>query len=276
MSYYQQQNSFNRPGLKFGPGAISPFIKYIIIINLAVFILQQDFLMPGLTQMLGLTPYTFYKEFPNLLYQPFTYMFLHGGVGHIFFNMLALWMFGTEIEYTWGTKRFAKFYLLGGIAGAVLTLLVKTSQMVPMVGASAAIYAILSAYWFMFPNRKLYIYLVLPVPVKWAIPGLMLFGFLFGGANVAHFAHLGGALFGFLYMKTDWKFLSLTDKLKRRKYKKQEAKFEKNRQNAEKMMQQVDRVLDRINEVGIENLTKEERKILDDASSGLSNKDQLQ
>ena len=276
MNYYQQNNNFSRPGFKFGPGAISPFIKLMMIINLAVFILQQDFMIPSLTVWLGLTPSAFYREFPNLLYQPFTYMFLHGGVGHIFFNMLALWMFGTEIEYTWGTKRFARFYLLGGIAGAVLTLMIKTSQVVPMVGASAAIYAILAAYWFMFPNRKLYIYFVLPVSVKWAIPGLMLFGFLFGGENVAHFAHLGGALFGFLYMKTDWKLLSFSDKLKQRKYKKQQAKFEQNRKNAEKVMQEVDRVLDRINEVGFENLTKEERKILEDASNGLSNKDQLQ
>ena len=275
MNYYQQQSSSNRPKLNFGPGGISPFIKVIIIVNLIVFILQQDFLFPSLTDIFALTPYTFFKEFPNQLFQPFTYMFLHGGVGHIFFNMLALWMFGTEIEHTWGSKRFARFYLWGGLAGAALTLIVKSSQVNPMIGASAAIYAVLAAYWFMFPNRKLYIYFVLPIPVKWAIPGLMLLGFMFGGPHVAHFAHLGGALFGVLYMKTDWKMLSFTDKLKQRKYKKQEAKFEQNRKNAERVMGRVDEVLDRINEVGIENLTKEERKILDDASNGLSNKDQL-
>ncbi len=275
MSYYQQQSGSSRPGFNFGPGTLSPFIKVMIIVNFVVFLLQQDYLMPGLSGIFGLTPYTFFKDFPNQLYQPFSYMFLHGGLGHFFFNMLILWMFGTEIELTWGTKRFAKFYLLGGLAGAVLTLIVKSSQIAPMVGASAAIYSVMVAYWFLYPNRQLYIASVLPVQVKWAIPGMMLLGFLFGGANVAHFAHLGGALFGILYMKTDFGMLSFSKKLKERKYKKQEAKFEKNRKNAEKVMNRVDDVLDRINEVGIENLTKEERKILDDASNGLSKKDQL-
>jgi len=275
MNQYQQNSGFGRPGFKFGPGGLSPFIKLMLIVNLAVFILQQDFLIPSLSSLLGLTPYSFFKEFPNKLFQPFTYMFLHGGLGHLFFNMLALWMFGTEIEFTWGRNRFAKFYLLGGLAGAILTLLIKSSQINPMVGASAAIYAVLVAYWFLYPTRKLYIYFVIPVPVKYAIPGLMLLGFLFGGDNVAHFAHLGGAIFGFLYMKSDWKVLSLTSKFEQYKYKKQEERLVKNRKNAEKVMRSVDEVLDRINEVGLENLTKEERKILDDASNGLSNKDQL-
>ncbi len=221
MSYYQQQSGSGRPGFNFGPGAISPFIKLIIIANFVIFLLQQNYLFPAITGIFGLSPYSFFQQFPNQLYQPFTYMFLHGGLGHFFFNMFALWMFGTEIELTWGTKRFTRFYLIGGLAGAILTLAVKSTQVIPIVGASAAIYAVLVAYWFMFPNRKLYIYFVIPVPVKWAIPGLMLIGFLFGGSHVAHFAHLGGALFGVLYMKTNWKMLSFTDKLKKRKYKKQ-------------------------------------------------------
>ncbi len=275
MSYYQQNSGFRRPGFQFGPGALSPFIKTIMIVNFVLFVMQQDYLFPAMTQIFALTPQTFFREFPNHLFQPFTYMFLHGGFGHIFFNMLMLWMFGTEIELRWGTKKFARFYLLGGLAGAILTLVVKSSQIAPMVGASAAIYSVMVAYWFMFPNRQLYIMMVLPVQVKWAIPGIMVIGLLFGGANVAHFAHLGGALFGFLYMKSDFSMLSLSRKFKERKQKKQEAKLEANRKNAERVMKSVDEVLDRINEVGFENLTKEERKILNDASNGLSNKDQM-
>ena len=272
MNYYQKNRGFNRPNFQLGPGMLSPFIKVVMIINLAVFIIQQ--IIPDFSHTFGFIPKQFFIEFPNLLYQPFTYMFLHGSFGHIFFNMFALWMFGTEIELAWGVKRFTRFYLIGGLVGALLTMIVKSSQVVPMVGASAAIYSVLVAYWMMFPNRQLLVFFVLPVKVKWAIPGFMLLGFLFGGTNVAHFAHLGGAIWGFLYLKSDLRFLSFANKVKEFKYKRQTAKFEKNRQKAEQVMKKVDDVLDRINEVGIENLTKDERKILEDASQGLSKEDQ--
>ena len=163
-------------GFRIGPGGISPFIKIIMVINVAMFLLQQ--MIDGLVPLLGLIPARFFSEFPNLIYQTVSYMFLHGGFGHIFFNMFALWMFGTEIERTWGTKRFGRFYVYSGLAGAVLTLALLSSQAIPMIGASAAIYGILVAYWFMFPNRLLYIYFMFPVKVKWAIPGFMLLGLL--------------------------------------------------------------------------------------------------
>ena len=271
MRYYQQNRGFGSPGFQFGPGMLSPFIKYIIGINLALFIIQNFY--PQMTSLLGLTPVRFFGDFPNLLYQPFTYMFLHGSLGHIFFNMFALWMFGTEIELTWGSKRFSKFYLIGGICGALLTLIVQSGQSAVVVGASAAIYSVLVAYWFMFPNRQLLLFFVLPVKVKWAIPGIMLLGFLFGGREIAHFAHLGGAIFGFIYMKSDWKFLSFSNKYKAYKYKRQQARFEKNKEKAEAVMKKVDDVLDRINEVGFENLTKEEKRILEEASNDLSKQD---
>lgn len=271
MRFNQGFNNYRSSGMRIGPGAISPFIKVMLIANVAVFILQN--IWPQMSYYFGLTPSRFFSDFPNLLYQPFTYMFLHGSFGHILFNMFALWMFGTEVEYSLGTKRFARFYLIGGLAGALLTLIVKSSQAIPMIGASAAIYSVLIAYWVMFPNRKLYIYFILPVKVKWAIPGLLILGFMFGGAHVAHFAHLGGAIWGFIYMKSDWRFLSFSDKFKKYKYRKQEQKFEKNRQKAEAVMKKVDDILDKINEVGIENLTKEERKILEEASSELSQKE---
>lgn len=267
-NYQQYDGRSYRRSFGFGPGALSSFIKAMIIINVLVLVIQ--FLYPKLSMALGLTPARFFSDFPNLLYQPFTYMFLHGGLGHIFFNMFALWMFGTEIENGWGSRRFGKFYLLSGLSGAVLTLIVNSSQMNPVVGASAAIYGVLAAYWVMFPNRLLYIWFLFPVKVKWAIPGLMLLGFLFGGAQVAHFAHLGGALFGFLYMKSDWRLPAFSKRFKNLRYQRKAAKLEKNRQKAEDIMKRVDDILDKISEVGIENLTKEERKFLEDASSKLS------
>jgi membrane associated rhomboid family serine protease len=260
-------------GFRIGPGGISPVIKILLIVN-AVIYLTQALVSNRIDLLFGLTPSRFFAEFPNLLFQPLTYMFLHGGFGHVFFNMFALWMFGTEIEYAWGSKRFSRFYLLAGLTGAILTLALQPGLAIPVVGASAAIYGVLVAYWFMFPDRFLYIYFLFPVKVKWAIPGFMILGFLFGGSNVAHFAHLGGALFGLVYIKMDWRWLKLGSWWRRMSYERKEAKFEKKRLKAEETMKRVDEILDKINEVGIENISPEDRKFLEEASSRLSEEKQ--
>jgi len=265
-------NNYNSPaagGFRIGPGSLSPFIKVMLILNAAVFLIQF-FSSIRLDLILGLTPAKFFSEFPNLLFQPLTYMFLHGNFWHIFFNMFALWMFGTEIEFTWGSRKFAKFYILAGLAGAALTLIFQSASPIPIVGASAAIYGILVAYWLMFPNRYLYIYLLIPVKVMWAIPGMMLLGFLFGGSNVAHLAHLGGALFGLIYLKSDWRWVRFGSWFRGISYKRKEAKLEKKRMRAEETMKRVDEILDKINEVGIENISAEDRRFLEEASSHLS------
>jgi membrane associated rhomboid family serine protease len=243
----------------------------MLIINGGVFLLQ--FMMSGrLEYMFGLTPARYFAEFPNLLYQVFTYMFLHstGNILHLVFNMFVLWMFGTEIEFTWGSKSFGRFYLLAGLAGAILTLIIFPNQIAPMIGASGAIYGVLVAYWLMFPNRLLYLYFLVPVKVKWAIPGMIVLGFLFSGGGVAHMAHLGGALFGLVYLKIDWKRRHIFGWIKNLRYRRQEAKLERNRQRADDVMKRVDSILDKINEVGIENLSREERRFLEEASSRLS------
>lgn len=268
MRFNQPQWNSRGRGLGIGPAGLSAFIKWMLIINTAVFVLQL--IMPRMTYIFGLTPATFFSEFPNQIYQIFTYMFLHGGFGHIFFNMFALWMFGTEIEFTWGSKAFGRFYFICGLAGAVLTLVFLPSQAVPMIGASGAIYGVLTAYWIMFPNRYLYIYFLFPVKVKWAIPGMMLLGFLFSAGNVAHLAHLGGALCALVYLKSDWRLFRVFDRFKNLRYKRQEAKLNKRRQEAEDIMKRVDSILDKINEVGIENISKSDRKFLEEASSELA------
>ncbi|UCD64141.1 MAG: rhomboid family intramembrane serine protease [Candidatus Zixiibacteriota bacterium] len=270
MKYYQDSGDAPRRGFRIGPGALSPFIKVMILVNLGVFIAQN--LYPSLTVHLGLSPKNFFADFPNLIYQPFTYMFLHGDFWHIFFNMFVLWMFGTEIEFNLGTRRFARFYILAGLAGAVLTMIAKSYQTNPMIGASAAVYGVMAAYWVSFPQRYVYLYFLFPIKVKWFVPGFMLLGFLFGGPHVAHFAHLGGAVFGFIYFKSDWRLWSFSRKIKDLRYRRQSAKLEKNRQKAEEIMKRVDDILDKINEVGIENISKEDRKFLEEASSRLSDK----
>ena len=273
-----KNNRYNRPfrtgGFRIGPGKMSPFIKVMILVNVGIFILQY-ILGDVMTYWLGLTPARFFSEFPNLIFQVFTYMFLHSPhyFGHILFNMFALWMFGTEIEYAWGSKTFARFYFLAGIAGAVLTLILAPSQPIPMIGASAAIYGILVAYWFMFPNRSIYLYFLFPVKVKWFVPGMMILGFLFSGGNVAHWAHLGGALYGLIHLKSDWRFKRLSGMFKGLRYKRKQAKLNKRVEKAGEVMKRVDAILDKINEVGIENISKEDRKFLEEASSRLSKED---
>lgn len=267
MSLYQSRRP-SSGGFRLGPGMISPFIKVMLIANGVLFILQAIY--PQLTRGLGLVPTEFFGDFPNRLYQPFTYMFLHGGFWHLFFNMFVLWMFGTEIELTWKSRSFGKFYILAGLAGALLTLIVNSSQAIPVVGASAAIYGVLIAYWLMFPNRTLYIYFLFPVKVKWAIPVIMLLGFLAGGGSIAHMAHLGGALFALVYLKLGSIQNLLPGFLSNMKRRRQESKLDKNRQRAEDIMKRVDAILDKINEVGIDNISAAERKLLEEASHHLS------
>ncbi len=258
-----------RRSLRFGGGMLTPFILTMIIANGAIFFIQA-LVWPQITPLLGLTPARFLGDFPNHLYQLGTYMFLHGGLGHILFNMFALWMFGSEIERSLGTKSFARLYLLSGIAGGLLHLIVANSQAIPMIGASGAVYGVLAAYWVMFPNREVYIYFLFPVKVKYFVPALLILGFLFGSSGVAHWAHFGGALMGFVLLKADWRWIAWGRKLKNLKAQRTEAKLAKRREEATRTMQRVDEILDKINAVGIENLTSEERKFLEEASSNLS------
>lgn len=134
-----------------------------------------------------------------------SYMFLHASIGHIFFNLFALWMFGQSIENLWGTRRFVTYYFLTGIGAALLHMLVAGGG-APVVGASGAVYGILIAFAMMFPNRYIFL-LFLPVPIK-AKYFVMIFGALelFNGVTslttgIAHFAHLGGMVVGYILIR---------------------------------------------------------------------------
>lgn len=212
------------------PDNFPPIVKNLIIINVIVYIaqlmLEKDF---QLTSKIGLWP----VESPHFQpYQFFTHMFAHspGSIFHILFNMFNLWMFGKVLENVWGAKRFLIFYLACGIGAAVLHLIVgyfeyKTvldtvSQLKLLgqnelaqewlnapfyaVGASGAVMGIFVAFGYLFPNTELMI-MPIPIPIKakWLMIGLVAID-LFGGVykvqgdNIAHFAHLGGAITGFI------------------------------------------------------------------------------
>ena len=138
-------------------------------------------------------------------WQLITYSFLHGGFGHFFFSMFALWMFGVQIENTWGSRRFAVFYFVCVIGAAISQLIVSWGVPVPTVGASGGVFGILLAFGMMFPNQPIYLYFLFPIKAKWFVIGYGLIELWAGvsGAQsgVAHFAHLGGMLFGFLLIQ---------------------------------------------------------------------------
>lgn len=180
-----------------------PAIKHLLIINTLVFL---ALLAPGLSNFVFIFGALWPLEHDYFLPTQFiTYMFLHGGIGHIFFNLFALWMFGQSIENLWGTRRFVIYYFLTGIGAALLHILI-TDASVPMVGASGAVYGILLAFAMMFPNRPIFL-IFFPIPIK-AKYFVLIFGALelFNGVSnlqtgIAHFAHLGGMVVGFILIR---------------------------------------------------------------------------
>jgi membrane associated rhomboid family serine protease len=209
------RNFSNNYGNNYGRSSFfTPVIKALLIANVAVFVLQYLFL--GLLRVEGASVQSYLMQYCALQplesgyfypWQLITYQFMHGGVLHLFWNMLALWMFGSELESVWGTRRFLTFYLLSGI-GAGLTQLAVGSVMgagAPTVGASGAIQGVMLAFGFMFPDRPILMFpIFFPIPAKifvfiWI--GIDLISGFMGADGVAHFAHLGGALTGFLLFK---------------------------------------------------------------------------
>lgn len=215
---------------------ITPIVKNLLIINVIFFFATWLFQQQGiaLDQYLAV----FYFDSPNFkIWQPITYMFMHGNLTHIFFNMFALYSFGSILEAHWGGKRFINFYLITGLGALALqwgvqafevyqitgssihdlaTLTVqnesdlRTLQQIyfgPMVGASGAIFGLLVAFGMLYPNLEMYImFIPVPVKAKYIVPVYIVLELVLGfskieGDSVAHFAHLGGALIGYILVK---------------------------------------------------------------------------
>jgi membrane associated rhomboid family serine protease len=191
----------------FGPGPLSPAIKALIIANVVMFVLMP--LVPAIANHLTLVPAAVLR---GSIWQVVTYMFLHGSLAHIFFNMLALWMFGTDLERRWGTKFFVRYYFATGVAAGVTTILFAMAPLAitsrlynaGTIGASGAIYGLLLAYGLTFPDRLLLLFMLFPVPAKYAV---MIFGaielFLSAsdtGGGIAHITHLGGLAAGYVLL----------------------------------------------------------------------------
>ena len=262
-------------------GPLTPSVKNIMIINGIIFLIQQitGMFYPNLIEYtFGLNYTGFVHEFK--FWQVFTYMFLHGGWLHIFFNMLGLWMFAGELEQVWGSRLFLRYYIFSGTgAGLFIALLsyfsyIRYGANTTTIGASGAIYAILLAYGMTWPDRRVIIFpLLLPVKVKYMV---LIFGIIsfFGTLSAAsgspgtisHIGHLGGIISGYLYLlvrirrpvrsaedKARKNFISLAIKKARMKRKKKEIEA---RIQAKQI---IDELLEKIARQGMSSLTEKEK-----------------
>lgn len=232
----------------------SSVVKKLIMANVIVFFLQL-ISRGSLSHIFGLVPTYFIGRF--WIWQAVTYMFLHGGFFHLFFNMFALWMFGSDIERKWGEKEFLKYYFLTGVGAGILTYLFSTRSTIPTVGASGAIFGLLVAYGLMFPNRLILVSFIFPMKAKHFVLlfGFMEFMYCLNGSQdgIGHFAHLGGMLIGLFYLKY-WPriFFKYVKEMHEDRHKKEEMLFD----------DKVDAILDKINREGVESLTGREKEIL--------------
>lgn len=205
---------YGAPGVtvEFGPGPITPAVRALLIANVAVFLLT--FAWPGaIVRTFGLTPAAVLED--GRVWQLGTYLFVHSptSLSHILFNMLALWMFGVELERRWGTPAFSKYYALTGIGAGVCTLVVSLlpvgwaagTYATVTIGASGAIYGLLMAWALLFPHRRILFMFIFPLPARVfvLIIGAIAFFSALGasGSGVANLAHLGGLVVGWVYLR---------------------------------------------------------------------------
>ncbi len=292
MSYY-------RPSLFGGFSFFPPVIKALLISNVAIWLLL-DFLLSQFT-ISGVPIFAIFSQYLALWplganfypWQLLTYMFMHGGFWHLFFNMLALWMFGMELENTWGSKKFLAFYLTCGLGAGIANLFVAPllGPAGPTVGASGAVFGVLIAFGMLFPDRPIYIYFLLPIKAKYFVAiyiGLELFYGVTGTTDgIAHFAHLGGAAVGFIYLLAEMNLIpvrkwwaQIQGGLRRgrpigRKWPGEEtrdAKFydintgKPFHDDRDVNQEVIDAILDKISKGGYQSLTEEEKRILNEAS----------
>ncbi|MBE0643742.1 MAG: rhomboid family intramembrane serine protease [Bacteroidetes bacterium] len=297
MPYRNQSNQPFRPqfgGFSFFP----PVIKYLLLANVGIFLIQMT-LEGGFLTFHGEPLYNWFARtfylWPlgsgNFMpWQLISYMFLHGGFQHVFFNMLMLWMFGVEIENLWGSKKFAIFYFAAGIAAGLANLLIAPlfTGTGPTIGASGGVYGIMAAFAMVFPDRYVYLYFLLPIRAKYLIAGLIILEVVYGvlgtHEGIAHVAHLGGAVVGGIWVLLDQR--GYIDRWLNRKsgstvstrwnQSQKDAKFyeftpgkldrKSGDHTYDAAQQRIDEILDKISVSGYAGLTEEEKHILLDAS----------
>jgi membrane associated rhomboid family serine protease len=307
MSYYNQGNYY-RPSMFGGFRFFPPVIKWMLILNAAVFVIfrlgGQMYTFDGLRLdylfdiYFGLMPlgHGFY------LWQLITYQFIHADFFHILFNMVfGLWMFGMEVEHVLGSRKFLTLYLVCGVVAGISQLILAPllepssvvtpyGQGIPTIGASGAVFGVLVAFAMMFPDRYIFLYFLLPIKAKYFVAILIAIGIwsIGGHSAIANLAHLGGAVMGFFFIsylahrfpwtlvdKVKWWINARTTQRTSNEYETVgEAKVhditEAPLSEQEKHQKKVDEILDKISQAGYQSLSEEEKKILFEASKKLN------
>ena len=212
MGYYPRG-----PAINFGGGPVPPGVKWLLITNSVVFVIYflsvQLRITPLMLLFRGLSLIPSWVIKGAVIWQPISYLFLHSpnGFGHIVFNMLTLWMFGSSLERDWGTRRFLNYYFFCGVGAGICDvaarfLLGSSRELdIPTIGASGAIYGLLLAFGLLYPNRTVLLGLLFPIPARIFV--LILGGIAFlstfgaAGSGISHMAHLGGMAFGYYYLR---------------------------------------------------------------------------
>lgn len=250
--------------VQFGPGYITPVVRNLIIANVAVFLVQSILSLTSFRGFLelhgGMTPSLFIKGFH--LWQPVTYMFLHGGVMHLIFNMFFLWMFGTEVEQRIGSRMFSVYYFFCGIGAGLLTCLFWQNWDVPTIGASGAIFGVLLAFGLLFPDRMVLLFFVIPVRAFYFAIGIgvieLYYLIFMPKGSVSYIAHVGGMLFGYIYLRFNREITIGLGKVRIKK----PGGAQSEKRSFEEDQRRVDEILDKINREGIHRLTRAERNFL--------------
>jgi membrane associated rhomboid family serine protease len=283
------------------PQRLTPAVQAIIALNLAVMFVQVTVFNDNYPALIAFDS----SALPGRWFTAFTYMFAHAGVWHLLANMYALFLFGPRVERTFGTKKFTWFYLLCGLGGVVFQMLFIRSG--TLIGASAAVFGVMTAYAMQWPDDEVYLMFVLPMRVRTLVVGLLVFNLVMGvaatgatgGVSIAYFAHVGGAIAAYVYMRMSvstgmeqvrQRVANLPDadeppraiprNLPRRErgdevddiVAKSKAIVAKRvvattpASRRETKVEELNRVLDKISEHGIASLTMDERRVLEESS----------
>ena len=269
MRYQFQSN----PGeFSYKPTLFTDAIKVLISINFGIFILQslsgaENLFFP----LFGLVPKLVWSEL--MIWQPFTYIFFHGGIWHVLINMFVLWMFGSELERLWGKQHFLKYYFVTGIGSGLITMFLGFNSMIPIVGASGSVYGVLLAYGLTYPNRTVYLYGIIPIKSLWFVMGIGLIAFMSSFNNVSqisHLTHLSGMVIGYFMLKKPvrWNDLWFAIRKKTMEYRVQQEEKKVSRQ--QEIERDIDFILDKINRDGFDSLSQQEQNRLYKGSRSLS------
>ena len=255
-------------------GRLTPCVKKLIWLNMSVWILGFVVGNMSINEWFSFQPY-------KMLIRPWgivTYMFVHGGCWHVFVNMFRLFFLGPPLERRWGSRTFLRYFVGCGLGGAVLSYAFVTNS---IVGASAGVYGVMLAFAIIWPNVPMYVWGIFPIKVKWLMSYMFAFTFLNAvgqaGDGVAHYAHLGGFLAGFVLLPDDRKFSSriwnlfmairnssigmIFRKWKLKLVVERPSIRTKKKENLN--LDAVDVILDKIADSGMSSLTKEEKRLLD-------------